>query len=100
LGSLGFYLRRIAARGMAGLVMSNTPPAMAPPGARTPYLGTNPIATCFPTSGDPVLVDMATTQVARGKLLRAAAAGEPVPEGWALDAGGAPTTDPRAGLDG
>lgn len=100
LGALGFYLRRLTGQGMVGLAFSNTPPAMAPPGGRTAYLGTNPIAAGFPTSGEPVLVDMATSQVARGRIMKAAGAGQPIPEGWALDAEGLPTSDPEAALQG
>jgi (2R)-3-sulfolactate dehydrogenase (NADP+) len=73
---------------------------MAPPGARTAYLGTNPIAAGFPTSAEPVLVDLATSQVARGRILKAARAGEPIPEGWAVDDSGRPTTDPKAAIVG
>ena len=100
LGSLGFYLRRFTASGVIGLAFTNTPPAIPPPGGRSPYLGTNPIAAGFPTSSDPVIVDMATSQVARGRILKAARVGEPIPEGWALDAGGQPTTDPQAAIAG
>jgi LDH2 family malate/lactate/ureidoglycolate dehydrogenase len=100
LGALGFYLRRCAAGGLVGMAFTNTPPAMSPPGTATPYLGTNPIAAGFPTSGEPVIVDLATSQVARGQILKAARAGAPIPEGWAVDAAGRPTTDPRAALDG
>jgi LDH2 family malate/lactate/ureidoglycolate dehydrogenase len=100
LGSLGFYLRRATAGGAIALAFTNTPPAMPPPGGRTPYLGTNPIAAGFPTSRDPVIVDMATSQVARGHILQAARVGEPIPEGWAVDAEGLPTTDPRAAIEG
>ena len=100
LGSLGFYLRRFTASGVIGLAFTNTPPAMPPPGGRTPYLGTNPIAAGFPTSGEPVIVDLATSQVARGRILKAAQVGEPIPEGWAVDAGGQPTTDPEAAIEG
>jgi len=100
LGSLAFYLRRLAGLGMVGMAFSNTPPAMPPPGGSRPYLGTNPIAAGFPTSGEPVIVDMATSQVARGHVLQAARMGEPIPEGWALDAAGQPTTDPQAAIGG
>lgn len=100
LGALGFYVRRICGQGMAGLAFSNSAPAMAPPGGRRAYLGTNPIAAAFPTSGEPVVVDMATSQVARGRILNAARATEPIPEGWAVDAKGRPTTDPQAAIQG
>ena len=99
-GSLGFYLRRATAEGCVGLAFTNGPPAMSPPGGSTPYLGTNPIGAGFPTSGAPVIVDMATSQVARGHILKAARVGEPIPEGWAVDAEGQPTTDPEAAIGG
>ncbi len=100
LGSLGFYLRRATAEGTIGLAFTNGPPAVSPPGGSTPYLGTNPIAAGFPTTGAPVIVDMATSQVARGHILKAARVGEPIPEGWAVDAEGLPTTDPEAAIGG
>jgi (2R)-3-sulfolactate dehydrogenase (NADP+) len=101
LGSMAYYLRRLAAEGMAGLGFSNTPPAMAPPGAGTPYLGTNPIAAGFPRPGGRALVvDLATSQVARGRILKARQAGERLPEGWAMDGEGRPTTDPEAAIAG
>lgn len=100
IGALGFYLRRVTAAGVVGLAFTNGPPAMSPPGGSTPYLGTNPIAAGFPTTGDPVIVDMATSQVARGHILKAARVREPIPEGWAVDAEGQPTTDPEAAIAG
>lgn len=100
LGAVGWYARRAAGRGLIGLCFSNTPPAVAPVGGRLPYLGTNPIAAAFPSTGDPVVIDLATSQVARGRLLEAARAGAAIPEGWAFDADGLPTTDPTAGING
>lgn len=100
LGAMGFYVKRGAGADALTLGFSNTPPAMAPPGGRTRFLGTNPIACGIPTSNEPVVIDMATSQVARGRLLKAAASGTKIPIGWALDAGGRDTDDPRAGLDG
>ncbi len=100
IGAASFYVEVAAAAGMVGLAFTNTPPALAPPGGLKPYLGTNPIAAAFPTAGDPVVVDMATSQVARGRVLIAGRKGEPIPLGWALDAAGRPTTDPKAALEG
>jgi LDH2 family malate/lactate/ureidoglycolate dehydrogenase len=100
LGALAYYLRRCSDAGLVGLAFTNTPPAMAPPGTDTPYLGTNPISAGFPTSAEPVIVDMATSLVARGHILRAARVGEPIPEGWAVDAEGQPTTDPEKAIGG
>lgn len=100
LGALDFHVRRAAALGLIAVALSNTPPAMAPPGTGTRYLGTNPIAAAFPTEGEPVVVDMGTSQVARGRVVEARQAGRSIPEGWAVDAEGRPTTDPTAALAG
>ena len=100
LGAMGFYVERAAREGMITIGLSNTPPAMAPPGAHDPFLGTNPIAAAFPTKSTPVVVDLATSQVARGRILKAARNGEPIPHGWAVDAGGRTTTDPVTALQG
>ena len=90
LGVPSFYLRRFAARGMVGLVFSNAPPALPPPGSDTPYLGTNPIAATFPTSRHPVLVDMAISQLGGGHILEKRRLAAAVPEGWAVGAEGQP----------
>jgi LDH2 family malate/lactate/ureidoglycolate dehydrogenase len=90
LGVPSFYLRRFAARGMVGLVFSNAPPAIAPPGSDTPYLGTNPIAATFPTSHHPVLIDMAISQLGGGHILEKRRLAAAVPEGWAVGAEGQP----------
>jgi (2R)-3-sulfolactate dehydrogenase (NADP+) len=100
LGSLSYYVRRLAGDGLVGLAFSNTPPALAPPGARRPLLGTNPIAAGFPAEKGPVIVDLATAQVSRGRILEALRRGEAIPEGWALDGEGHPTTDARQAIDG
>jgi LDH2 family malate/lactate/ureidoglycolate dehydrogenase len=100
LGALAFYVRRAATEGMLALATSNTPPAMAPPGGRTAVLGTNPIAAAFPSSDHPIVVDMATTQAARGRILNAAATGQGIPETWAVDEDGQPTSDPHRALAG
>jgi len=71
------------------------------PGGRRPLLGTNPVAAAFPRrAAPPLLVDLALSEVARGKIMVAAQEGRPIPEGWALDAEGRPTTDPKAALGG
>jgi LDH2 family malate/lactate/ureidoglycolate dehydrogenase len=100
LGSVGFYVNIAAMNGMIALGFGNTPPAMAPPGGVTPVLGTNPIAAAFPTRDAPVLVDLATSQVARGRILKAARNGESMPAGWGIDARGKDTTDPDEALKG
>jgi LDH2 family malate/lactate/ureidoglycolate dehydrogenase len=100
LGALDFHVRRAAEQGLIALAVSNTPPAMAPPGTGTRYLGTNPIAGAFPTQGEPMVVDMGTSQVARGRVVEAGRAGQAIPDGWAVDAQGRPTTNPAAALGG
>jgi len=100
LGALDYQVRRAAAEGLIAVAFSNTPPAMAPPGTATRYLGTNPIAAAFPTQGEPMVVDMGTSQVARGRVVEAQRAGRSIPEGWAVDGQGRPTTDPSAALGG
>jgi (2R)-3-sulfolactate dehydrogenase (NADP+) len=95
------HLRPVAEAGMVGLGFANSPSAMPAAGGRHPIFGTNPVAAVFPRSaGDPLLVDLSLSEVARGKLMVAAKDGKPIPAGWALDANGEPTTDPKAGLAG
>src|ERR1700682_5351132 len=100
-GVAAFHLEPVAAAGMVGVALSNSPAAMPVAGGKRPLLGTNPIAAVFPRAhGVPLLIDMSLSEVARGKLVMAAKDGRPIPLGWALDADGNPTTDSRAGLDG
>jgi (2R)-3-sulfolactate dehydrogenase (NADP+) len=95
------YLRAAAAAGMVGLGFSNSPAAMPAAGGRHAVFGTNPIAAVFPRRGhDPLLIDLSLSEVARGKVMVAAKKGEPIPQGWALDVQGRPTTDARAALAG
>ena len=101
-GRLGYYVERAAAEGMIGVIaLSGNPGSatMAPWGGREARLSTNPLAIGFPYRGaDPVVVDISTTQAARGRVLIAAATGQPIPDTWALDADGNPTTDPNRAL--
>lgn len=100
-GTCSYYTNKIAEREMVGIAFTNAPPTMAPWGGIEPYLGTNPIALSVPTrEGIPISVDMATSVVARGHLFLAATKGEAIPEGWAQDPEGRPTTDPEQGLAG
>lgn len=100
LGAMSFYVSHGARRGFLVLAFSNTPPGVAPPGGRKPLLGTNPIAAAVPVDGPPIIIDMATTQVARGRVLKASLTGQSIPTGWALDADGRDTTDAKAALAG
>ena len=95
------HLRAAAEAGMVGLGFANSPAAMPVAGGRHPVMGTNPIAAIFPRRGaDPLMIDLSLSEVARGKLMVAAKEGKSIPEGWALDAQGRPTTDPKAGMAG
>lgn len=100
--SLGFFTEQIALAGLIGLGMTNASPIVAPPGGRTRVIGTNPIAFSVPDGqgGIAMQFDQSTTTVALGKITMAKAAGEAIPEGWAVDAEGRPTTDPEAALAG
>ena len=96
-GAGSFYVERAVEAGCIAFAMTNAPPSMAVFGGREPVIGTNPITFGTPVAGDaPVLLDMATSLVARGKIVEAAKRGEPIPEGWGLDRDGRSTTDARA----
>ncbi|WP_229681477.1 Ldh family oxidoreductase [Neoroseomonas lacus] len=100
-GAMGLPVARLAGQGLVALAFTNSPAAMPVPGGARPLMGTNPIAAAFPRRGGPPLViDMALSEVARGKIMVAAKEGRPIPEGWAVDALGRPTTDPKAALSG
>lgn len=100
-GAAGYHLQAVADAGMVGLVLGNSPAAMPAWGGKRPLFGTNPIAAVFPRQGQaPLLMDLSLSAVARGKLVVAAREGRSIPLGWALDADGQPTTDPKAGLAG
>jgi (2R)-3-sulfolactate dehydrogenase (NADP+) len=100
-GVAGRVVERLAEQGLVGLVVGNTPQAMASWGGKRPLFGTNPIAFAAPQrSGPPVVVDLALSQVARGKILTAAQKGEAIPPDWAFDGDGRPTTDAKAALAG
>nr|WP_137700821.1 Ldh family oxidoreductase [Marimonas lutisalis] len=100
--SLGYFTGQIARAGMIGLGFTNASPIVAPPGGKTRVIGTNPIAFSVPDGkgGVAMQFDQSTTTVALGKITMAKAAGERIPEGWAVDAEGRPTTDPEAALGG
>jgi LDH2 family malate/lactate/ureidoglycolate dehydrogenase len=100
-GAAAPLVARAARDGLVALAFSNAAPTMAPWGGRDAILGTNPIAAAFPREGgEPIIVDMATSAVARGRIRQAAARHEAIPRDWALDAEGVPTTDPEAALAG
>lgn len=94
-GALGYYTQRIVQKDMAGVAIACARPNMAPFGARVAGLNNSPITISVPAGRHrPLLLDMATSVVALGKVMVAADKGEAIPEGWALDRAGKPTTDP------
>jgi len=101
-GQVGAHAERLAAAGLVALVFGNTPKAMAFYGGRAPMLGTNPLAFAAPLpQGDaPLVIDLALSVAARGKIVAAQKANKPIPDYWAVDAQGQPTTDPTAALAG
>ncbi len=100
-GVAAHQVERLADAGLIALVVGNTPKAMAPWGGTKPVFGTNPIAFAAPRrDAAPVVIDLALSTVARGNILKAAQSGTPIPEGWATDADGNPTTDAAAALKG
>jgi len=100
-GALSVQVDKIARQGLIGLMVANAPAAIAPWGSNVPLYGTNPIAFSAPRSGGPPLViDLSLSRVARGKVMNAKKTGQAIPEGWALDENGNPTTDPDAALAG
>lgn len=96
-GAAGYYAAMAAAEDMIGLAMANDTPSVSAPGAKGRITGSNPLAYAVPTgSGPPILLDMATSTVAGGKVTAAHALGKMIPEGWLIDPDGRPTTDPGA----
>lgn len=100
-GVPGLTVEALAQAGIVALMVANAPAAMAPWGGRRPLFGTDPIAFAAPVAGsEPVVIDLSLSRVARGKIMAAAQMGEPIPEGWALDKDGQPTTSASEALAG
>jgi (2R)-3-sulfolactate dehydrogenase (NADP+) len=99
-GVLGIHLLPVATEGMVGVAFTNSPAAIPPWGGRKALFGTDPVAFAFPRKGgNPLVIDLAMTPVARGKIMMAMQKGEKIPEGWALDRNGRPTTDAKEALE-
>lgn len=92
----GYYVELIAREGLVGVLFAKSEAHVHPWGGVERQIGTNPLAVAVPTTADPFLLDMSVGATSFGKLREAAIAGRPLPAGWAVDAAGAPTTDPRA----
>ncbi len=100
-GVAAYYAMMALPHEMIGMVMANAAPSMAAWGGAAPVLGTNPICIAIPTGTEvDIVLDMASSVVARGKIRLAASKGEPIPLGWALDERGLPTDDPAAAMRG
>ena len=100
-GTAAYFTRRAADAGCVALLATNASPAMAPWGGREKAVGTNPWSIAAPAgSYGTVVMDIANTAVARGKIYLAEERGVAIPEGWAADADGVPTTDAREAVDG
>ena len=93
--------RQAAEVGLVGVAACNTRPLMPAPGGTARVVGNNPLAIAMPQhNAAPVVLDMAMSEAAMGKIRLAAAAGREIPETWATDAEGRPTTDPTAAIAG
>jgi len=100
-GTAAYYLIPPIRQRMIGFVITNGPATMTVWGGRTRAIGTNPIAFGIPARRErPIILDMATSTVARGKLIFANLKGEPLPDGWAVDPEGNPTRDAAVALKG
>lgn len=100
-GVASYYSMMALEDNMIGLVMSNSSPAIAPFGTKTPLLGTNPLTVAVPAkNGKPVVLDMSMSTVARGKIRMCALQNKEMPMDWGLDADGNPTSDPNEALKG
>jgi (2R)-3-sulfolactate dehydrogenase (NADP+) len=100
-GVAGHHVEKLAEQGLVAMLFANTPAAMAPTGGKVAVYGTNPIAFAAPLQGRaPVVVDLSLSKVARGNLVAARQKGEAIPNDWALDPDGNPTTDPARGIAG
>ena len=101
IGLLAWYTLMAVNEGLVGFCACNGAASMAPTGGAEPFFGTNPFSVAVPgEDGSPVVLDMSTSIVARGKIRRAERLKERIPPGWALDATGSPTDDPSAAMKG
>ncbi len=100
-GIAGYYVLQALERDLIGWAMTNSSALVTPLFGVGRMLGTNPLAIAFPGLDEPpIVIDLATSAVAFGKIEIARRRGLPIPEGWAVDAGGQPTTEPQAVYDG
>src|SRR6185437_6341977 len=95
------YVMAAADAGLVGIAAANTRPLIPAPGGAKAVIGNNPLAIGVPRAGaEPIVLDMALSESALGKIRIAAAEGREIPPTWATDASGVPTTDPQAAIAG
>lgn len=101
-GVLGYHTYRLAQAGLVGLGFTNAPASIAPSGGAMPVVGTNPVSLAVPgpDGSAEILIDQSASTIAKSEVMKHAREGKPIPEGWALDPEGNPTTDPDVGLKG
>lgn len=100
-GSLGYHAERLAGEGLVAFAATNASAMIAGSGATKPVYGTNPMAFAAPVEGGPLLlIDQSSSATAFVNLREAARQGRQIPDGWAVDRDGKPTTDPKAAMDG
>jgi LDH2 family malate/lactate/ureidoglycolate dehydrogenase len=101
-GTASFYARMAANKGVIGISMTNASPIMVPYGAKEPSLGANPISIAIPAGEgeEPIVLDMSTSNVARGKIMVAKKNRESIPDNWAITKNGKKTTNPDEAWEG
>ena len=101
LGPAFYYALKAAEQGTIGIIFTNSPAQMAPFGGKEKMLGTNPFSAVIPVpEKDPIIIDMATSVVAKSKFKQYKDEGKQLPDGWALDINGCPTNDSDEGIKG
>ena len=101
-GVLGYHVEQLAETGLVAIGFTNSPASIAPAGGNKPVIGTNPFALAVPNSegGAKFVLDQSASVVAKSEIMMRARDGHSIPEGWALDANGNPTTEPEVALKG
>lgn len=99
-GAAGRYARAMALRGCIGIALANTRPLMPAPGGAERIVGNNPVAIAVPAGAEPIVLDLALSAGAMGKIRLADSRGEAIPGDWATDAAGVLTTDAAAAITG
>lgn len=95
-GALSYFVQKAAEQGLIGIAMTHTDKIVVPFGGKEPFLGTNPIAYGVPAKKNkPMILDMATSNVALGKILQYKEEGKQIPAGWGVDENGSDVTDPN-----